>query len=165
MKQVDILQHLTRFLLFKIFRFAYTLPLKFKAQYLVHLTTADTPLAFLTTNFASHMPAWSICHVLSNVSALREQPWFYSALQNGAPTWIPTEPQAKILIIEEQMGTSVIMRTMSKEEWLHWWKYVVGTKICKSSLNGYHKDSNIRFNYTVSLLPLKVPNKGAGKKA
>lgn len=102
-KQVGIVQHLTRFLPLKICRFAYTLPLKFKAEYLVHLTTADTPLAFFTTSFTSHMPAWSICHVLSNVSTLREQPWFHSALQNRAPTWISTEPRTKILIIEEQM--------------------------------------------------------------
>lgn len=56
-KQVGIMQHLTRFLPFKIFRFAYTLPSKFRAEYLVHLTTADTPLAFFPTSFTSHMLA------------------------------------------------------------------------------------------------------------
>lgn len=102
-KQVGVVQHSTRFLPLKIFRFAYTLPARFKAEYLVHLTTADTPLAFFTTSLTSHMPAWSICHVLSNVSTLREQPWFHGASRNGAPTWISTELQTEFLRVEEQM--------------------------------------------------------------
>lgn len=51
------------------------------------------------------------------------------------------------------------MRTTDREEWLRQCKYVMDNKISKSSLNGLHMDDNIRLDYTVSILSLKIPNK------